>query len=130
MTGAYIETGKRVWDPWGLSNWVPPSYARECELANGRSAMLATVGWVWPKWFGTFESQDVTTTDPIGEGQRSRQASSAMPSNYIFSLKFARHPRRRHHAGRPPMVGAVHPILWRHRGQQVLVCSEWQGLPR
>lgn len=27
--------------------------------------MLATVGWVWPKYFGTFDSTDVTTTDPI-----------------------------------------------------------------
>ena len=27
--------------------------------------MLATVGWVWPKWFGLFDSDDVTTTDPI-----------------------------------------------------------------
>merc|ERR1719231_361793 len=65
MTGAFIETGKRVWDPWGLSNYVPPAYAREAELANGRSAMLATVGWVWPKWFGMFAATDVTSTDPI-----------------------------------------------------------------
>jgi len=28
--------------------------------------MLATVGWVWPKWFGAFPGfTDVTTTDPI-----------------------------------------------------------------
>merc|ERR1712050_653678 len=27
--------------------------------------MLATVGWFWPKVVGTFESNDVTTTDPI-----------------------------------------------------------------
>lgn len=27
--------------------------------------MLATVGWVFPKLFGTFDSTDVTTTDPI-----------------------------------------------------------------
>jgi hypothetical protein len=27
--------------------------------------MLATVGWFFPKIFGTFDSQDVTTTDPI-----------------------------------------------------------------
>jgi len=27
--------------------------------------MLATVGWFAPKVFGTFDSQDVTTTDPI-----------------------------------------------------------------
>ncbi|GMI42969.1 hypothetical protein TrCOL_g3850 [Triparma columacea] len=66
MTGAFIETGGRVWDPWGMSNWVPVDYAREAELANGRSAMLATVGWVWPKWFGVFPGfTDVTTTDPV-----------------------------------------------------------------
>jgi len=27
--------------------------------------MLGTVGWVWPKYAGTFDSQDVTTDDPI-----------------------------------------------------------------
>lgn len=27
--------------------------------------MLATVGWVWPATVGTFNSDDVTTTDPI-----------------------------------------------------------------
>ena len=27
--------------------------------------MLATVGWFWPGYFGTFDSTDVTTTDPI-----------------------------------------------------------------
>jgi hypothetical protein len=53
------------YDPWGMNQWVPADYARKAELANGRSAMLATVGWVWPKWFGLFDSNDVTTTDPI-----------------------------------------------------------------
>ena len=27
--------------------------------------MLANVGWFWPKLVGTFDSSDVTTTDPI-----------------------------------------------------------------
>ena len=27
--------------------------------------MLATVGWSWPKVVGTFDSQDVSTTDPL-----------------------------------------------------------------
>jgi Chlorophyll A-B binding protein len=27
--------------------------------------MLATVGWAWPSLVGHFDSQDVTTTDPI-----------------------------------------------------------------
>jgi hypothetical protein len=52
-------------DPVGLAQWVPVDYLRKAELSNGRSAMLATVGWVWPKFVGTFDSQDVTTTDPI-----------------------------------------------------------------
>ena len=52
-------------DPLGLSDYVPVDWARRAELANGRSAMLATVGWAFPKLFGTFTSQDVTTTDPI-----------------------------------------------------------------
>uniref|UniRef100_A0A7S2HY90 Plastid light harvesting protein n=1 Tax=Helicotheca tamesis TaxID=374047 RepID=A0A7S2HY90_9STRA len=65
MTGTTVEVGNKVFDPLGLSNFVPPQFAREAEIANGRSAMLATVGWIWPATFGTFDSQDVTTTDPI-----------------------------------------------------------------
>merc|ERR1719203_384604 len=65
MTGIGPETGNKVFDPLNLSDYVPTDWARRAELANGRSAMLATVGWVWPKVFGTFASQDVTTTDPI-----------------------------------------------------------------
>lgn len=65
MTGVSAETGMKVFDPLGLSDYVPTDWARRAELANGRSAMLATVGWIWPKVFGTFDSQDVTTTDPI-----------------------------------------------------------------
>ena len=52
-------------DPLNLSDYVPTDWARRAELANGRSAMLATVGWVFPKVAGTFDSTDVTTTDPI-----------------------------------------------------------------
>jgi hypothetical protein len=52
-------------DPVGLAQWAPVDHLRKAELANGRSAMLATVGWFWPKVVGTFDSQDVTTTDPI-----------------------------------------------------------------
>ncbi|KAL7505916.1 hypothetical protein ACHAXN_003574 [Cyclotella atomus] len=55
----------KVFDPLGLSDYVPVDWARRAELSNGRSAMLATVGWFFPKVFGTFDSQDVTTTDPI-----------------------------------------------------------------
>ena len=53
------------WDPLGLSDYVPADWARRAELSNGRSAMLATVGWFFPKLFGTFDSQDVTTLDPV-----------------------------------------------------------------
>merc|ERR1719203_2381689 len=63
MVGTSVETGNKVWDPLELSDYVPPSWARAAELANGRSAMLATVGWVWPGKFGTFDSNDVTTID-------------------------------------------------------------------
>jgi hypothetical protein len=48
-----------------LSDWIPVEYARKAELSNGRSAMLATVGWFFPAVVGTFQSDDVTTTDPI-----------------------------------------------------------------
>jgi hypothetical protein len=34
-------------------------------LQNGRAAMLANVGWFFPKMVGTFSSDDVTSTDPI-----------------------------------------------------------------
>jgi len=65
MTGISVETGNKVWDPLDMNRWVPADYAREAELANGRSAMLATVGYVWPSMIGTFDSTDVTTTDPF-----------------------------------------------------------------
>jgi light-harvesting complex I chlorophyll a/b binding protein 1 len=65
MLGVGPETGGKIFDPLNLNEFVPADYAREAELSNGRSAMLATVGWVFPKAFGTFDSTDVTTTDPI-----------------------------------------------------------------
>mmetsp|Transcript_15961 Transcript_15961/g.22737 ORF Transcript_15961/g.22737 Transcript_15961/m.22737 type:complete len:196 (+) Transcript_15961:71-658(+) len=64
MVGVDIETGNKVFDPWGLSDYVPVDWARSAELANGRSAMLATVGYVFPKYFGHFEGS-VTVDDPI-----------------------------------------------------------------
>jgi len=65
MVGIDIETGNQFFDPLGISKYIPAKYAREAELSNGRSAMLASVGWLWPQVFGTFDSTDVTTTDPI-----------------------------------------------------------------
>lgn len=65
MVGLSVEVGGKVWDPLNLNEYVPAEHARATELANGRSAMLANVGWFWPKLVGTFDSQDVTTTDPI-----------------------------------------------------------------
>lgn len=46
-----------------MAKWAPIDHLRKAELANGRSAMLATVGWVFPS-FWTFEGP-VKTTDPI-----------------------------------------------------------------
>lgn len=40
-------------------------FLRKAELSNGRSAMLANVGWFWPALVGRFDSTDVTTNDPI-----------------------------------------------------------------
>lgn len=50
-------------DPLELAQWAPIDHLRKAELANGRSAMLATVGWSFPKYW-TFEGP-VDTTDPI-----------------------------------------------------------------
>ena len=47
-----------------MAQWAPIEHLRKAELANGRSAMLATVGWLFPKLVGTFEGP-VDTTDPI-----------------------------------------------------------------
>jgi len=55
----------RQFDPLGLAKYIPAKFAREAELSNGRSAMLASVGWLWPQYFGTFDSTDVTSTDPF-----------------------------------------------------------------
>lgn len=48
-----------------MAQWAPVDFLRKAELSNGRSAMLANVGWFWPKLVGTFDSDDVTTTDPV-----------------------------------------------------------------
>merc|ERR1719305_1671929 len=65
MPGVSIETGDTVWDPMNLAQWRDPSEMRECELKNGRAAMLAVVGWIWPQVFGLWAANDVTTADPI-----------------------------------------------------------------
>mmetsp|Transcript_7925 Transcript_7925/g.14922 ORF Transcript_7925/g.14922 Transcript_7925/m.14922 type:complete len:195 (-) Transcript_7925:260-844(-) len=64
MVGTSVETGGKIFDPLNLSDYIPADRARAAELANGRSAMLATVGYVFPKWFGHFEG-DVSADDPI-----------------------------------------------------------------
>ena len=51
------------WDPLELAQWAPLDHLRKAELANGRSAMLAVVGWTFPQ-FWTLEGP-VKTTDPI-----------------------------------------------------------------
>ncbi|VEU36136.1 unnamed protein product [Pseudo-nitzschia multistriata] len=63
LRGVGPETGGKIFDPLELSQWAPIDHLRKAELANGRSAMLATVGWVFPT-FWTFEGP-VTTTDPV-----------------------------------------------------------------
>ena len=65
MPGVSIETGDTVWDPMNLAQWRDPAEMRECELKNGRAAMLAVVGWIWPQVFGLWAANDVTTADPI-----------------------------------------------------------------
>lgn len=64
MVGTSAETGNKIFDPLNLSDYVPAKWARAAELANGRSAMLATVGYVFPKYFGHFDGP-VTVDDPI-----------------------------------------------------------------
>merc|ERR1712238_650322 len=63
LRGIGPETGSKVWDPLELAQWAPLDHLRKAELANGRSAMLAVVGWSFPT-FWTFEGP-VKTTDPV-----------------------------------------------------------------
>lgn len=60
-----MEAGNKPFDPLGLAQYRDFDELRATELRNGRVAMLAATGWVWPQIFGTFNSQDVTTVDPI-----------------------------------------------------------------
>jgi len=63
LRGVGPETGNKVFDPLELSQWAPIDHLRKAELANGRSAMLACVGWVFPSIWTL--PGPVTTTDPI-----------------------------------------------------------------
>lgn len=63
LRGVGPETGNEVFDPLELAQWAPIDFLRKAELANGRSAMLAVVGWTFPQYW-TFEGP-VKTTDPI-----------------------------------------------------------------
>lgn len=65
LVGADVETAGVIWDPMNLNEYLPADFARATELANARVAMLANVGWFWPKYVGHFASTDVTTTDPL-----------------------------------------------------------------
>ena len=47
-----------------MSDYGPVDHLRRAELANGRSAMLATVGWVFPSIIGKFDGP-VDTVDPV-----------------------------------------------------------------
>ncbi|KAL3930991.1 MAG: hypothetical protein SGBAC_011515 [Bacillariaceae sp.] len=64
LRGVGPETGGKVYDPFGVADMAPLDHLRKAELANGRSAMLATVGWVFPKIW-SFPDGPITTTDPI-----------------------------------------------------------------
>lgn len=63
--GATIEVGGKPFDPLGLSEFRDFSALQRTELRNGRVAMLASTGWIWPQVFGKFDNNDVTTVDPI-----------------------------------------------------------------
>jgi len=66
MTGVSVETGSKVFDPLGLAEWGDLEYLRASELANGRCAMLAFLGWCWPQFVGTFPGGPAQgVTDPI-----------------------------------------------------------------
>lgn len=69
MVGASVETGGVAWDPLDITDYVPVDFARKAELANGRVAMLATVGWLWPKYVGHFAGK-LSTDDPILAAQK------------------------------------------------------------
>jgi hypothetical protein len=56
---------KYQFDPLGLAEYIPAEWARKAELSNGRSAMLATVGWFFPYSVYKFDSDDVTSADPM-----------------------------------------------------------------
>mmetsp|Transcript_25341 Transcript_25341/g.72983 ORF Transcript_25341/g.72983 Transcript_25341/m.72983 type:complete len:197 (-) Transcript_25341:278-868(-) len=64
IRGVGPETAGKIFDPLDLAQWAPIEHLRKAELANGRSAMLATVGWLFPKLVGTFDGP-VDTTDPV-----------------------------------------------------------------
>lgn len=69
IVGASVETGGSAWDPLDITDWVPVEYARKAELANGRVAMLATVGWIWPKYVGHFAGK-LSIDDPIAAARK------------------------------------------------------------
>jgi len=65
MAGVSVECGGKVFDPLALAQWRDVEELRDAEIANGRSAMLACVGWLWPQFFGLWHSGPVTTADPV-----------------------------------------------------------------
>ncbi|KAK7242317.1 chlorophyll A-B binding protein [Aureococcus anophagefferens] len=60
-----IPGGDEIWDPLELAQWRDVEELRATELANGRAAMLAFVGWIWPQVFGLWKGGPVTSSDPI-----------------------------------------------------------------
>jgi Chlorophyll A-B binding protein len=92
-------------DPVGLAQWAPVEYLRKAELSNGRSAMLANVGWFWPTLVGRFESDDVTTTDPIeaiGQADLQWWAQFALFCGVIESIKYQAEQEGKSYTGEGP----------------------------
>ena len=65
VSRATLVGGNEIWDPLELAQWRDVEELRATELANGRAAMLAFVGWIWPQVFGLWKGGPVTSTDPI-----------------------------------------------------------------
>jgi hypothetical protein len=91
MVGTSVELGRNVWDPLEVAQWRDLDEMRACELANGRVAMMASVGWVWPQVFGLWKTGlPVKTTDPIDAIQQVPTAAWAQIIGFCGVLEAAR----------------------------------------
>jgi len=99
MVGVSVEMGRAVWDPLEVAQWRDLDEMRACELANGRVAMMASVGWVWPQVFGLWSVNQggtlisglpVKTTDPIDAIQQVPTAAWVQIIGFCGVLEAAR----------------------------------------